>query len=1417
MGMCSNGKQLECSRLEGNQMNGGSTGFRGIIKLKTLCVGGMFGQILVDNVAANEFPHNVLSQENDFEFQIVAQYDQALDIISTKQDIDLVFMDADFDLLSAMTMFITQLQEIRPRLPVVIFSNRVGSTMRHLLRGGASWHYTKYADELGDLAKNIHHQVFSPVRWEEIFTYYARNDVKPRIEPGLSHTDLEALRQNPEEQYIIKRLFANSDVVQIFRMDEGFSGSRIYTVKPRHQLKRILKIGSAEDLEAVQEKQERLIQPRLFRQVGQIRGKVISAQHLGGACYSLAGSNREAVTLAQFLLDQNRVRKELLDLILDQLRDSLSELYTGNSEIELRYWAPLYSQVLPPFITLEDAVLVGSEDSDAEFVLDANTLTALSAVPGNGPLEGVNQAVRKGQKPELALLGFEVAELDSNEGVIYLHDTLTERYPADPALSGKEHPILRFKVYLRPSERGLLTHPVLRRGKQVSVRGRVSDTQETILARNVGLVTRQGYDNEGETFEFAKARFIPLLENIRYLLWEVGREDMIVPMPIVSPVVHGDLNAGNILVEASPEMPLWLIDFSEARPGHIFFDLAKLEVEVRTHVFYRLFLEMVEEHLWDETTAQQFSLLVENLLLQIPEASFEEYVGSLRGYQSEWYDALYAQFPLYFENLLYFIFSLRTIARQISPERFRRHYPVAVFFQSVTALKYEGLNQEPWKPWAKRLALGCALVHGKEAVAQAKRPKDVTNLLSGLRQRSALALVKVGSDEKRKYLMQWNKNWDRFNLVGGRIDNGQGDRDSFARALQRKLVEELGLRCPKDYRITRELPPVVRQQFSRREHVFRDYEFRLYEIELLPRHPRNEEDFMRFAQRLSEDHENVLLSPTEIEHLRTSEGRPISETARTILQEIGEIEMSHRQDLSTMIELELDDTRPKVTRGRVQLCGSLINARFGNLIENTLVEILPRPGYAVEPHSKVIRIGDLDAGQEFPLEIWLQPREEEVKLTLRVTYYDTRGNEYHQILEEVIHFRTPVFSLFHLDNPYVVGKPISSGNDLLYVGRDEVFTWIGGNLLGGDRPHSLILTGQPCMGKTSTLYQLAHGTLGQALREYPEQPLIPVYLNVEDLEAQNTGAFFSWLSESIARNMRNRGVSIAAPVSWPANGQGYHLFDQYLDEVELSLPNDSLLVLILDELEQLRIPIEQGDLDPDFLPYLRSLMQHRSRLSFIVAGTNKLSDDFWQLVFNAGEKMELTLLSRRETERLIREPVQPLVRYDDLAVEHIWRSTSGHPYLTQLICHRLIQAEGQDGRRQRIITMDRVHKMIDQILEEDDSYLIGRWAELSSLQQQVLASLAELQGPSDETVPSSALIPHEGSEEVQQALEHLVHVGLVKRLKEETITSAAVKARNGSFGEEQRSSSYMLAYGLLRRWVVGKQPGSKIKEPVAAP
>ena len=1384
--------------------------FHRVIKLKTLCIGGHFARPQEEGETSNHFPYNVFRHTDDFAFFTVSAYNKALNLVNRDQDIDLVFLDADYDAQSEITMFMTQLGEIRAKLPVVIFTSSADDKMRYLMREGAAWHFMKHSLSIDHLVDHIHKHVFSPVDWTEVFEQYASENVKPRIEPGLSYNDLEALNKNPEERYIIKRLFANSENVQIFRMDEGFSGSRIYTVKPAHQLKRILKIEVADQLESVQEKQERLIQPRLNRQVGQIQGKTIRGQHLAGACYTLAGSNRDAITLSQFLQDQNRVRKDLIDKILGQLRDGLQLLYAGSSDTELRYWAPLYSRVLPTHLTLVDAELVENDRDDADFTFAATELSTLSAVPGNRTLQGINEAVLAGAEPSLILRGFEVAELDSKRGVLYLHDDLVARFPISHLLKGKDHPILRFKVRLKESEHDMLTHPVFRRGKRISIRGRVVDTQATVLGRNISEITGKPFDFKSNTFEFASANFISPIANVQYLLWEVGREDMIVPIPQVSPVLHGDLNTSNILIEDGDEVPVWLIDFSDARPGHIYFDLAKLEVEFRTHVFFRLFRDMVDEGHWDEETAVKFALLIENVLFEKADEKFEAFVASLRDYQTEWYDKLYTQFPLYFENLLYFLYSLRQIGETYSPERFKYHYPVAVFFQSTAALKYEGLTGEPWHPWAKRIALSCAVVAGKQAVEEVKRPNEVSNILNELRQRSALALVTIGSGEERKYLMQWNRNWEMFNLVGGKIDNEKGDRDSFARSIQRELHEELGLKSPKDYRILKELKPVFKTQFSRREHVFKDYEFRIFQIEFLPRHPANQEEYNRLAPRLSPDRENVLLSRAEIERLRTLDNRPISETTRMILRELGEIKAMKEREVYAALDLQLNDSNLIVSRGRVQLKGLLVNPRFGNLVENVYLEVLPSPGFEVEQESTTLQIDALDAGQDFPIELWLQPKEKEAKITLRLTYYDVRSNEYRQLIEHQLTFQSQSRSLFHIDNPYVVGKPLTVASESLYVGREDVFSWVEENLLGKTQPNALILYGQRRMGKTSTLYQLVGGARGHTIREYPGHPIYPVYVDLQRLASCDTSEFFLRLSQIIARHLQSRGVQID-PVS-NMNGRAYYAFDLFLDQVESQLPANGLLIIIMDELEQLQESIERGKLTNDILPYLRSLMQHRSRLSFILAGTNQLVEDYWSNIFHVGISREIVSLRRDEAEKLIREPVQPMITYDDLAVDRIWLATQGHPYFTQLICHRLISDVNLESQRGKEITIEDVRQTIAKTIDEDDSHLQHIWNECSRVEQLVLAALAGTQELSEENLLRAEIFARLRDttiqeDDIQAALKRLQ----VRRLVSRQPVEREIQTRLPRPGGWQptlvsKDYAYTISFDLMRRWVAEKRP-----------
>lgn len=155
-------------------------------------------------------------------------------------------------------------------------------------------------------------------------------------------------------------------------------------------------------------------------------------------------------------------------------------------------------------------------------------------------------------------------------------------------------------------------------------------------------------------------------------------------------------------------------------------------------------------------------------------------------------------------------------------------------------------------------------------------------------QRAAFAVIATGTGPERRYLLQWNARWEMFNLIGGKVENGKGDEDSFARTIRRELEEEMGLKGPDECLIVSELRQIKLRQFSCRERIVKDYHFRVFEVEIFPTLPPMNGARPNFAARwLSTGSENVFVSGPEIEDLRTQSGRPISVTTRTILQELG--------------------------------------------------------------------------------------------------------------------------------------------------------------------------------------------------------------------------------------------------------------------------------------------------------------------------------------------------------------------------------------------------------------------------------------------------------------------------------------------------------------------------------------------------
>lgn len=291
-----------------------------------------------------------------------------------------------------------------------------------------------------------------------------------------------------------------------------------------------------------------------------------------------------------------------------------------------------------------------------------------------------------------------------------------------------------------------------------------------------------------------------------------------------------------------------------------------------------------------------------------------------------------------------------------------------------------------------------------------------------------------------------------------------------------------------------------------------------------------------------------------------------------------------------------------------------------------------------------------------------------------------------------------------VSNPYVVGRPLTGASASLYVGREEVFAWLGENLIGTARPNALLLYGQRRIGKTSTLYQITEGERGEGVRRSRERSLLTAYLDLQRLAGRPTDEWLRRLARDICNRVNTSMLARSVPDSPVVGETAYAAFDRCLDRLEQTLPPDHLILLAVDELEQIRAGIEAGTLDPDLLSFLRSQIQHRERVVFLLCGSRALLDDFWNPIVDLTARLELGGLEYEQMAILVRQPVAGILEYEDDAVEAVWRHTAGHPFHVQTICHRLVSLANRRHSRNLVRAQD-VEYVIHQMSKE--GYHIG--------------------------------------------------------------------------------------------------------------
>jgi ligand-binding sensor domain-containing protein len=336
-------------------------------------------------------------------------------------------------------------------------------------------------------------------------------------------------------------------------------------------------------------------------------------------------------------------------------------------------------------------------------------------------------------------------------------------------------------------------------------------------------------------------------------------------------------------------------------------------------------------------------------------------------------------------------------------------------------------------------------------------------------------------------------------------------------------------------------------------------------------------------------------------------------------------------------------------------------------------------------------------------------------------------------------------------NPFIVGNPIRT--EKMFYGREDDFRYVRTKLEGTSQGVVIVFCGERRAGKSSILYQVADGRLGERF--------IPVFIDLQEMVIASDSEFFARISrviaESVARSTRPAIETAAAggpggavdkialagaptgAASQSAMAQTtkirvpefdgrnpYPVFVDFLDEV-LALIGDRTLLILMDEYELLEGKVDEGKLSSELFTFLAGLMDNKERLALIFTGSRRLEErdrKYWRELLRRSLFRKIGFLSEKDTMRLITEPVEGRVVYGRGVVDVVYRLTAGQPFYTQVICQNVV--DYMNEHRQNWVTVADLGRVITDIVDNPLPQMIYSWDALSDDEKLALSLLGEM-------------------------------------------------------------------------------------------
>lgn len=317
-----------------------------------------------------------------------------------------------------------------------------------------------------------------------------------------------------------------------------------------------------------------------------------------------------------------------------------------------------------------------------------------------------------------------------------------------------------------------------------------------------------------------------------------------------------------------------------------------------------------------------------------------------------------------------------------------------------------------------------------------------------------------------------------------------------------------------------------------------------------------------------------------------------------------------------------------------------------------------------------------------------------------------------------------------IHNPYIVGNPIK--DEKMFFGREDDFNYIRKKVTGGEKGGLLVLCGSRRSGKTSILFQIMNGRLGEEF--------FPVLIDMQAMTVENDLDFLIKLAQGIVDTIGDPDISLEKDFLSRRGEGSLVAFQGFIGKVNERLQGRKL-ILLFDEYEIFESHIAKKFISTEILNLLANWIEHKEGVFIVFTGSDKLEErtaEYWSRFLGKALHRRISFLSKSDTFRLIEEPLKGVIRYEEGVVEEIYSLTAGQPFYSQVFCQALVDCLNEI--RDYTVTSESLQDVINQIIENPLPQMIFSWNSLNNLEKLALSVIGELNKETEKPVRAKNIL-----------------------------------------------------------------------------